>query len=154
VIHAGPQILRLSNGQQCHSAKFFPIIWWNTVVKACPDRDFIQIGVQGDSIINNVRPNFDLPENEIIKLCLEAENIICVESFLPHLLAPYKLSAIVLFSKSSPVHYGYPWNRNLLKDNKYLRPDQFMHWGVCPIDPDAFIEPQSVINLLTQPASL
>ncbi len=135
------------------SAKEFPREWWEDVIAALPEHRFVQIGVQGDDVLNGVPPQFDLSEAELVALARRCDHVVCVDSFLPHLLhahacPPGGLKCIVLFSKSDPLIFGYPENINLLKDRKHLRPDQFATWDLCPYDLEAFIEPGELVRLL------
>ena len=148
LIHADPRMIKTPGGM-VHSAKWFPLdTFWNPVVAAYPNYEWIQIGMQGDWIINDVKPKFGLSFAEIIKLAETCDKIICVDSFLQHLLAPSKRQLIVLWSRSDPEIFGYKHNINLLLDRAKLRPDQFGIWEACPYDPTAFISPQILIDLL------
>src|ERR1035437_3729664 len=112
-------------------AKQFPNDWWGYVIGKLPQHNFIQIGRQGDWVINGCQVQFNLNNNEIKKLCNKVEHIVCIDSFLQHLLAPSLRKIIVLWSKSDPNLFGYMHNINLLKDRKYLRPDQYGVWPQC-----------------------
>ena len=144
LIHPSPA--RLENNQQ--SAKFFPISWWDKVITAFPKTTFYQIGTRGDEIVNNCITKFGLSEPEIIKLAKECDFVVATESFLPHLLHPYNIPCIVLFSRSDPEIFGYKENINLIKDRKYIREDIYGKWITCPVIPEAYIEPEILIKLL------
>jgi ADP-heptose:LPS heptosyltransferase len=102
-------------------------------------------------ILNGVVPLLNQSEEQILEVCAASNHIVAVDSFLPHLLAPSKRQIIVLWSKSDPNLFGYPWNINLLKDRKYLRPDQMGIWDTCDYDNDAFIDPEVLIKILNTP---
>jgi predicted transcriptional regulator len=147
LVHINPATIMV-NGQPFKTAKFFPIEWWNKVVSSYPAYRWVQIGMQSDWVINGVIPQFNLSLSDVKRVAMDSDYVICVDSFLQHLLAPTKKKLIVLWTKSDPEIYGYPWNINLLKDRKLLRPDQYGVWAMCPIDASAFIDPQEVIKLL------
>lgn len=72
---------------------------------------------------------------------------ISIDSFLPHLVAYYKLKpGIVIWGLSDPLIFGHPENVNLLKDRKYLRSDQFHWWKDQPNVLDAFVEPEIIMR--------
>jgi hypothetical protein len=147
LIHICPQMIQTTQGIM-HGAKFFPLNWWGQIINAYPNYRWTQIGRLGDWVINGVVPQFNLTLPTIKTLALDSDYIICVDSFLQHLLAPTKKKLIVLWSKSDPNIFGYKHNINLLKDRSYLRPDQYGVWNVCPPDQNAFIDPNVIIDLL------
>ena len=88
-----------------------------------------------------------LPIPEIIAMVNHCDVWISIDSFLPHLVAYHNLkSGIVLWGKSDPLIFGHPTNTNLLKDRKYLRPDQFRWWRDVEYTPDAFVSPEVIIQ--------
>ena len=90
-----------------------------------------------------------LPEHEIIDLVNWSDEWISIDSFLPHLCAYHKLKrGIVLWGKSDPELFGYQHNVNLLKDRKYLRPDQFSYWTGVVHNTDDFVSAQVVASVI------
>jgi len=88
-----------------------------------------------------------MKEREIIDLINWCDVWISIDSFVPHLAKFHKLkNGIVLWGKSDPLIFGYPENMNLLKDRKFLRPNQFGFWKDEPIDPDVFVSPEEVLQ--------
>jgi len=86
-----------------------------------------------------------LKEQEIIDLINWCDVWASIDSFLPHLVKYRKLKpGIVLWGKSDPLIFGYPENKNLLKDRKYLKGQQFKWWIDEPIDPTVFVEPEEI----------
>lgn len=89
-----------------------------------------------------------LKEKEIIDLINWCDIWISIDSFLPHLAHYHQLKrGVVLWGKSDPNIFGYPENINLLKDRKYLRSDQFRWWADEPIDPQAFVNPEEILQV-------
>jgi ADP-heptose:LPS heptosyltransferase len=90
-----------------------------------------------------------LPEADIIALINWCDIWISIDSFLQHLVAYHHLKpGIVLWGQSDPLIFGYPTNINLLKDRKYLRPLQFRFWSEAKDAPDAFVQPEIVIQAI------
>lgn len=88
-----------------------------------------------------------LPEKEIIDLVNWSDVWITIDSFLQHLCTYHKLKkGIVVWGKSDPLIFGYKHNINLLKNRKYLRPDQYVFWTNVPIDIDVFVSPEAILK--------
>ena len=141
-------MVRLPDGRVAPSAKMYPLEWWAEVLKALPEHQFFQIGMQGDPVINGAMVYFNMDEAGIRALAAKCEYIVCCDSFLQHMLAPTYRKIIVLWSKSNPDIFGYSHNTNLLKDKELLRPDQYGIWPQCPYDPNAFIDYRILVDLI------
>lgn len=89
-----------------------------------------------------------LPEQQIIDLINWASVVVSIDSFVPHLIRYHKIDkrVIVLWGKSSPEIFGYKEHINLLKDCKYLRPNQFLFWKDEPVDVDSFVSPEVILQ--------
>jgi len=88
-----------------------------------------------------------MPLSKLKDFASDMDTFISVDNFFPHFCNHYNLkSGIVIFSKSDPKIFGYKQNKNLLKDVKYLRPDQFGLWDSCNYEQDAFVLPQQIID--------
>lgn len=108
-----------------------------------------QIGVGNEYRFEGVTHKFfNKPLTEIVELANKATVWLSVDNFMPHLCNTFdvKTKGIVIWSKSDPKHFGYPQNRNLLKDEKYLRKDQFFIWDMCNFDENAFVSAQVVFD--------
>jgi ADP-heptose:LPS heptosyltransferase len=118
------------------TAKSYPDPYWDELIKLLKDHEIKEIkGI--------------LPEQEIIDLVNWCDTWISIDSFLQHLCAYKNLKpGIVLWGLSDPELFGYKHNINLLKDRKYLRPDQYRWWNDVPYNADAFISPDEVIKAL------
>jgi ADP-heptose:LPS heptosyltransferase len=89
----------------------------------------------------------ELPLSEIIEAVNWCDVWVSIDSFLQHLVAYYKLKpGVVIWSKSNPAIFGYSTNINLLKDRKYLKPQQFKWWRDEPDDLDAFVAPEIIVQ--------
>lgn len=89
-----------------------------------------------------------LPLNEVKDLVEWADVVITIDSFLPHLIEYHMINkkVIVLWGKSDPLLFGYKKNTNILKDRKYLKPQQYQWWRDEPINDDVFVLPKEIIN--------
>lgn len=152
-----PYAKRLRWDIKTDNPKNFP--YWSELVSMLLDRgiDIIQIGGTEDKKIeykvthHDHIGSFEFRQNlklkEIAALVKECDIWISVDSFLQHLCAANKLKrGIVIFSKSDPKIFGYPFNRNLLKDRKYLREHQMWMWEQEPYDKDAFVTADEVFD--------
>jgi hypothetical protein len=92
-----------------------------------------------------------LSEDEIIQLVNDCILWISIDSFISHLCAYKKLkSGVVIWGLSDPLIFGYPHNINILKDRKYLRPDQWRWWRDVPYQKEAFLEPEKVFEIIQE----
>jgi len=125
-----------------------PLVWWKEVVNLLKQKDIyiIQIGINGEEPIGANEIQFNLSLQGLKELTKKCDTFISVDNFFPHLTNLVGKPGIVVWAKSSPKIYGYPTNINLLKDEKYLRTDQFGTWEECNYDLNAFVEPQVVVN--------
>jgi hypothetical protein len=72
-----------------------------------------------------------------------------IDNFFHHwALLQFKKPGIVLWAQSDPEIFGHDGNINLLKDKKYLREKQFEMWEQATYNPEAFVEPEIVVNEL------
>jgi hypothetical protein len=112
-----------------------------------------QIGVSGEERITGVDYFVvDKPLAEIARMASNAELVISVDSFLPHLCHAEKIKTpvITIFGQSDPLVFGYPDHVTLLKDRKYLRELQFRPWEEATYDPDAFVMPVEVVKVVDE----
>ena len=82
--------------------------------------------------------------------CFFVDIFISIDNFAPHLAWLLNKPGIVIFSQSDPLIFGHELHINLLKDIKYLRKNQFDIWETAIYNKEAFMEPQKVIEALTQ----
>lgn len=116
---------------------------WKDLLEFFKNEEIIQVGVKGDQqIAKNFQVNKSIRQvQEFLKAC---EFFISIDSFLPHAAHLVGKKGVVIWSQSDPNIYGYPENLNLLRDRKYLRPDQFGMWEGCPHNPDAFMSAREI----------
>ena len=134
LIHAHAQAMR----NAMPNPKNYP--WWPEVLAQLAS-PLVQIGLAADpTLVDDFRSNLSLADT--------CDYWLSVDSFLPHLAQHLFKSGVVLWSKSDPAIFGYPENLNLLKDRKYLRAKQFRIWEEESYDPDAFLDPASVLRAI------
>jgi hypothetical protein len=135
---------KLSSGKEIDVANPKNYPHWKEVVAELSD--VVQIGVTGEEqLVEDFRT--DLALNIITDLARECLTWISVDNFFPHLVH-YELrkSGVVIWGMSDPKIFGYPENINLLRDEKYLRRDQFDVWVNEPYNSNIFVEPDIVIE--------
>lgn len=143
-----PYAKRLNNS--CENPKNYP--YWNELVSLLKkDYDIIQVGLQNELKIQGISDfKFNLRLKEIENLIKECDFWISVDSFIQHLVNNMKepKPGVVLWSLSNPEIFGYEYNLNILKDQKYLRPDQFGIWEQAVYNPDAYLDANIIYNLI------
>jgi ADP-heptose:LPS heptosyltransferase len=128
--------------------KNYPVQYWQEVISLLANKghEVWQIGRSGEEKLAE-KTSFDMPLSKLKDFASDMDTFISVDNFFPHFCNHYNLkSGIVIFSKSDPKIFGYKQNKNLLKDVKYLRPDQFGLWDSCNYEQDAFVLPQQIID--------
>ena len=140
IIH--PFAKPLQNGKQ--NPKNYP--YWKELIQLI-DNHVIQVGVDGEEqLVDDFRKNLSIPD--LKKLIADCHTWIAVDSFFQHLAWSIGKSGIVLWSVSNPQIYGHTANTNLLKDKVYLAQNQFLWWDFVEHNPDAFVNPQVVLQHL------
>lgn len=139
-----PFARKLRNDKQ--NPKNFP--YWSELITLLKGNGITQIGMEGEpQLVENFKKN--LPLLKIMDLVNSCDVWISVDSFLQHLAYHQGKRGIVIWSVSDPRIFGYPENLNILKDPKYLREKQFNIWEEQEYNPDAFVDAQTVYNVLT-----
>ena len=121
--------------------KNFP--YWQTLI-AMVDEPIVQIGVTGErQLVDDFR--CDLPIAKLRSLIQECRTWVGVDSFFQHLCWTENKPGVVLWSVSDPMIFGHPGNTNLLKDRRFLTPNQFLWWDATEFDIDSFLLPMEII---------
>jgi ADP-heptose:LPS heptosyltransferase len=123
----------LRNGN--HSAKEYP--YWEELFK------LLSVDYEVVEVVKE-------PLDKLEKLLKEAKHVICCDSFLQHFCWDIKVKAIVLWGTSDPLIFGHKENINLIKGRMYMRKNQFDTWESEPYNPDAFISPEKVMEVISQ----
>jgi ADP-heptose:LPS heptosyltransferase len=105
----------------------------------------IQVKTSENDDLNVDEIKSDLPLKELAEIIKECDTFISVDNFIQHYAKYLGKKGIVLWGRSDPNIFGHPQNINLLKDRKYLRPDQFGKWEQLECIPEAFVAPQLVM---------
>lgn len=147
-----PYAQKMRNKQQ--HPKDYP--FWDKIIDYLHSKNIAikQIGVKDELKINGVGdfPGDDFLLNlkfyELSELVKNSYKWLSIDSFFPHFCHHLDVPGIVIFSQSDPLLFGYKENINLLKDRKYLRPDQFGIWEDAHFNIESFIDPSSVYKYL------
>lgn len=144
MIIISPYAQKLSNGQE--NPKNYP--YWEKLISMI-DEPIIQIGVAGEkALVPDFRTN--LPFAELTTLVNECRTWVAVDSFFQHFCWDLNKPGVVIFSQSDPNIFGHTENINVLKDRKYLRPNQFWLWTQTTYDINAYVQPEEVWNKITR----
>lgn len=107
-----------------------------------------QIGYVGEENLGADEARFGLSLDDLKILLRDCSTWISVDNFLQHLCHHINKPGIVIFSKSDPNIFGYSYNKNILKDRKFLKPLQFQNWEECKYEKEAFVEPEEIIKIV------
>ena len=115
--------------------------WPNNLVALLEKRgnEVIQIGVKEEEKVAT-RFETDLSFQEVSRLLEECDTFVAVDSFLQHAAWSIGKRGTVIFSQSDPKIFGHRIHNNLLKDRKYLRPNQFDLWESTEKNDEAFFD--------------
>lgn len=146
MILISPYAAKLRDGSP--SPKNFP--FWLQLVAFLKHRRYqtTQLGVSGEPRIDGVDYFVtDKSFAEIARMASNAELILSVDSFAPHLCHAEKIKTpvITIFGMSDPQIFSYPEHVALLRDRKYLREFQFRPWDEIQPNIEAFVTAQEVI---------
>lgn len=140
MIIIAPYAQKLRTGDQ--NPKNYP--YWKELISMI-NEPIVQVGVEGEEqLVDDFRKG--LPISELRKLLQECRTWISVDSFFQHLGWSEGKQGIVLWGPSDPLIFGHPENINLLKDRKYLVPNQFIWWEATEHQNERFVEPHEVIH--------
>lgn len=131
------------------NAKNYP--WFEEVVDILKKQgeQVVQIGAKGEDKINGVDECiFGASFDEIGELVERCSTWVSVDNFFHHFCFSVAKPGVVIFGPSDPNIYGHPQNVNLLKDRKYLRPDQFGFWESVEYSEDRFVDPETVTKAI------
>lgn len=133
-------------GKDTENPKNYP--YWPELIEFLrPGNDIYQIGLTGEEpLVENLI--FDLSMPKLKEFIKDMDIFVSVDNFFPHFAHHYGKHGIVLWGRSDPEIFGYKDNLNLYKDPKYLRPDQFQIWEACDRIPEAFVEPELVLEAI------
>lgn len=140
MIIISPYAQKLRNGKE--NPKNYP--YWKELI-AMINEPIVQVGVgKEQQLVEDFRPNLSF--SDLTTLVQECKTWISVDSFFQHFCWDLKKPGIVIWSQSDPNIFGHKENINLLKDKKYLRPNQFHIWEQCEYNKDAFVSPEQVLK--------
>ena len=142
MIIISPYAQKLKNGKT--NPKNYP--YWRELI-AQINEPIIQVGVEGEKqLVDNFVKNRHI--DELCTLLKDCRTWIGVDSFFQHLAWREGKQGIVLWGPSDPLIFGHPENINLLKDRKYLAPNQFLWWEQTEHLAERFVDPSEVLKHL------
>ena len=142
MIIIAPYSQKLRNGKE--NPKNYP--YWEELISRI-DEPIIQVGIEGEKqLVNDFRKNRHI--DELCTLLKDCRTWIGVDSFFQHLAWREGKQGIVLWGPSDPLIFGHPENINLIKDRKYLAPNQFLWWEQTEHDPHRFVGVDEVLKHL------
>lgn len=128
--------------------------YWEQVIELLkqqiPDLQVIQIGVTGETVLRGVDGiKHNLGQKELFELIKDCDGWFSVDNFFQHFATYYNIrNGFVMFGQSDPNIFGYKVNTNILKDRKYLRPDQYGFWWDRPYTEEAFLSAEEVVKIV------
>lgn len=113
------------------------------------DYKVVQVCGIGQTALDHVQDCVCSPSMNVLdKIITECQGWISVDSFLQHYCWSIGKSGIVLFGPSDPIIFGHRENINLLKNRSYLRPNQFDIWDTMQVQPECFVSPFLVADVV------
>jgi hypothetical protein len=143
-----PYSQKLPEDKKLRNPKNYP--YWKevlSIIKAeIPDIQIIQVGAAGEDIIEGVTDvNLNYPQDRLLELIKDCDAWMSVDNFFQHFCSYYKIpNGFVMFGQSDPNIFGYPFNRNILRDRKYLREHQFHFWWQTTYKEEVFASAEVV----------
>jgi len=120
--------------------------YWQQLVSMI-DQPIVQIGLaHEEQLVPDFRKNLSL--DQLKELVNECTTWIGVDSFFQHFCWDIGKKGIVLWGPSNPKIFGHPENINLLRENRYLIPNQFVTWEQVEYQEERFVIPAEVIHHL------
>lgn len=148
VVLISPFSTKLSSGEE--NPKNYP--HWKKVVSGLKNLGFytIQLGLSGEYDIECHAKIFNAPLCFLLDLARNTTTWASVDNFFPHLCQQGSRPGVVIWGQSDPKLFGYETNTNLLKDKKYLRPNdqQYWLWTQTTYCEEAFVDAETVINAI------
>ena len=148
-IAISPYSRKLHNGKK--NFKNYP--YWEQVIRLAQEEghELVQVGNVGEEVLAGIMEvYFGKSMRELTEITLSVDIFLSVDTFYNHMCHYLHKPGICIFSLSDPEIAGYPENINLLKDKKYLRPNQFDHWENTTYNEEAFVSPEVVMNAITE----
>jgi hypothetical protein len=136
----------LRNSPDKVNAKNYP--WFSEVVNLLRSNgvETIQVGVIGEKPIGADKFFQNYSFSSLAELVKECDTWISVDNFFQHMCYVLGKPGVVIFGQSDPIIFGHNENTNLLKDRKYLRPNQFDMWESALFTTECFVPPSVVVD--------
>jgi len=134
----------LRNGKE--NPKNYP--FWEELILLLKKNEFyiIQIGVDKETKFDVDKVVFNASLKELEKITKECDLFLGIDNFFQHFCSMIGKKGIAIFGKSDPKIFGHDENIIIIKDEKYLRKNQFDTWENEKFDPNCFVKPLIVLN--------
>lgn len=113
------------------------------------DWEFLQIGAPDDIHLPHCKFKSPRIPQEAVELIKSTDTWVCPDTWLQHLASPIK-KGVVVWSRSNPKLFGYDTNINLVKDEKYFKPDPWSTWHQTEYIKEAFVDYEEIIMALKE----
>jgi len=146
MILISPYSRQMRNGNE--NPKNYP--YWDGVVNLlrAEGKKVVQLASENEPSIGADELHLKLPLKELKELLDKCDTWASVDNFWPHFCAMSKKPGVVVWGKSDPLIFGYPWNVNLLKSRDCLRWNQFDIWECDTFDPKVFVPAAEVVEAI------
>ena len=152
IVLISPYSQKLPEEKAKRNPKNYP--YWEEFIfflkKELPQVNIIQVGVSSEDTlkgIDNVAHN--LKPDQLLKLVQSCNAWLSVDNFFQHFCSYYKIpNGFVIFGQSDPKIFGYSINTNVLKNPKYLRPQQFQFWWQTEYKEEVFVSAEDLVKIV------
>lgn len=112
--------------------KQWPLQNYESLIRACPDYTFVQIGMASEQRISGSIDLRGLPLRDSFATLQQCTAFVGPDSGLAHAAGAFKMPAIVLFGPSNPVIWGHTQSHNIYKRLRCSPCIDVLQDGKCP----------------------
>jgi ADP-heptose:LPS heptosyltransferase len=119
---------------RCSGNKLWAVENWTTLVRECPDLQFIQLGLDDEPLIPGAVDMRALPLRQSFAITALCRAFVGVDSGPAHAAGALKVPAVVLFGPTPPKVWGHPTAVNLYVPQRCAPCIDTLYSGTCPYD--------------------
>ena len=128
-------------------------IYWKKLISLLKKEGYkiTQIGKSGEEKIKGINDYlFDASFKDLEKRILSCKLWISGDNFLQHFVNSLNtpIKGVVIWGMSDPKIFGYHYNANILKSEKYLRKFQVAPWNIEKQNAEVFEKPEVIFNVV------